>query len=112
MSFDHPMGELGHNTLLPGQRDILIELFDRAFVTGQEADGMAIIGQFRDLDRPNRFVWMRGFPDMASRLASLTAFYSGESWKTHSAAANATMRDVSDVLLLHPTGTFGPFDHQ
>jgi hypothetical protein len=27
---------------------------------------MEVIGQFRDLDRPERFVWMRGFPDHAA----------------------------------------------
>jgi len=102
MTFAHPIVELRQYTLLPGQRDVLIALFDRELVTGQEADGMAIIGQFRDLDREDRFVWMRGFPDMPSRLVSLTAFYSGKRWKAHSAAANATMLDVSDVLLLHP----------
>ncbi len=105
MTFAHPIVELRQYTLLPGQREVLIALFDREFVTGQEADGMAIIGQFRDLDREDRFVWMRGFPDMPSRLASLTAFYSGKCWKAHSAAANATMLDVSDVLLLHPVGS-------
>ncbi len=102
MTFAHPIVELRQYTLLPGRRDVLIELFDREFVTGQEAEGMAIIGQFRDLDRDDRFVWMRGFPDMASGLNSLTAFYGGESWKAHRSAANATMLDVSDVLRLHP----------
>jgi len=25
---------------------------------------MALVGQFRDLADPDRFVWLRGFPDM------------------------------------------------
>ncbi len=34
--------------------------------------------------------------------ASLAAFYGGPVWKAHSAAANATMIDSDDVLLLRP----------
>jgi hypothetical protein len=45
----------------------LINLFDREFVESQEALGMKIISQFRDLDNPNRFVWLRGFLDMPFR---------------------------------------------
>jgi NIPSNAP len=96
--------ELRQYTLRPGQRDVLVELFDRELVETQEATGMAILGQFRDLDRPDRFVWLRGFPDLTSRVRSLTEFYGGPSWKAHAAAANATMLDVDDVLLLRPVG--------
>lgn len=44
----YPVVELRQYTLRPGQRDVLIDLFDREFVESQEADGMAIVGQFRD----------------------------------------------------------------
>lgn len=63
---------------------------------------MTVIGQFRDLDDPDRFVWLRGFRDMASRHRALTDFYGGPAWKKHRDAANATMVDWSDVLLLKP----------
>jgi hypothetical protein len=42
--------------LHPEQREVLIDLFDRELVESQEALGMKIIGQFRELDNPNRFV--------------------------------------------------------
>jgi hypothetical protein len=51
-----PIAELRQYTLHPGKRDVLIELFDREFIESQEAVGMRIIGQFRDLDNPDRFV--------------------------------------------------------
>ena len=51
---------------------------------------MRIIGQFRDLDNPDRFVWLRGFPDMATRAQVLQAFYGGPVWKAHRDIANAT----------------------
>ena len=106
-----PVVELRQYTLGPGQRDVLVELFDREFVESQEAAGIELIGQFRDLDRPDRFVWLRGFPDMERRQRALEAFYGGPVWKAHSAAANATMVDVDDVLLLRPPAAgsgFGP----
>jgi len=94
--------ELRQYTLQPGQRETLIELFDRAFVDPQEADGMRVLGQFRDLDAPDRFVWLRGFPDLATRAARLGAFYGGPVWQAHREAANATMIDSDNVLLLRP----------
>jgi hypothetical protein len=60
----YPVVELRQYTLRPGQRDVLIDLFDQEFVESQEADGMAIVGQFRDLDDPDRFTWIRGFASM------------------------------------------------
>jgi quinol monooxygenase YgiN len=104
-----PIVELRQYTLHPGRRDELIELFDREFVETQEAVGIQVIGQFRDLDDPDRFVWLRGFNDMPARAQSLHAFYGGPVWKTHRDAANATMIDSDNVLLLrpaHPTSGF------
>lgn len=86
----------------PGKRDVLIGLFDREFIESQEALGIKIIGQFRDLDRPDRFVWLRGFRDMSSRARALTDFYGGPVWKARREAANATMIDSDNVLLLRP----------
>jgi hypothetical protein len=102
--------ELRQYTLHPGQREVLIELFDREFIETQEATGMRVLGQFRDLDRPDHFVWLRGFPDMAARVEALTSFYTGPTWKAHAAAANATMIDTDDVLLLRPAGSATWFD--
>lgn len=92
--------ELRDYLLHPGQRDTLIALFDREFVDTQEAEGMRVIGQFTDLDRADRFVWLRGFADMAARRAGLESFYGGAAWARQRSAANATMVDVSDVRLL------------
>ncbi|MGE5207798.1 MAG: NIPSNAP family containing protein, partial [Alphaproteobacteria bacterium] len=49
-----------------------------------------------------RFVWLRGFPDMASRAEALQDFYGGPVWKAHRETANATMIDSDNVLLLRP----------
>lgn len=97
-----PVVELRQYTLHPGQRDVLIELFERELVESQEATGMKVIGTFRDLGDADRFVWFRGFQDMPSRAAALQAFYGGPVWKAHNQAANATMIDSDNVLLLRP----------
>jgi hypothetical protein len=94
--------ELRQYTLKPGQRDALIDVFDAHFVESQEALGMSVIGQFRDRRRSDRFVWLRGFSDMKSRHAALEQFYGGPVWAAHKAAANETMLDSDDVLLLKP----------
>jgi hypothetical protein len=62
------------------------------------------VGQFRDVDDPDSFVWLRGFSDMEARAEALGRFYHGPVWKRHSADANATMIDSDNVLLLRPVG--------
>ncbi|HJT45315.1 MAG TPA: NIPSNAP family protein [Chthoniobacterales bacterium] len=105
-----PVVELRQYTLHPGKRDELIDLFEREFVQSQEDVGMRIIGTFRDLDNPDRFVWLRGFTDMASRAAQLAAFYGGPIWKAHREAANVTMIDADNVPLLRPATAQSGFD--
>ena len=94
--------ELRQYTLHPDRRDVLIDLFDRELVETQEEVGMTVMGQFRDLDNPDLFVWLRGFESMETRLSGLTDFYGGPAWKAHANAANATMIDSDNVLLLRP----------
>jgi hypothetical protein len=97
-----PVVELRQYTLHPGKRDVLIELFEREFIESQEATGMRVIGTFSDLNNPDRFVWLRGFSDMPARAKALEEFYGGPVWKAHRDAANATMIDSDNVLLLRP----------
>jgi hypothetical protein len=94
--------ELRQYTLVPGGREVLISLFEQHFIESQEATGMTVIGQFRDLNNPDRFVWLRGFESMDSRARQLQEFYGGPVWKEHREAANATMIDSDNVLLLRP----------
>ena len=105
-----PVVELRQYTLKPGRRDTLIDIFDSRLIDGQEDAGMTIIGQFRDLDRPDMFVWMRGFDGMVARKNALAEFYGGPVWAAHSDAANATMIDSDDVLLLKPAWPGAGFD--
>jgi hypothetical protein len=103
---DHPccrVLELRQYALHPGGRDALSALFDRYFLDELAATGMHVPGLFADRDDPDRLVWLRGFPDMVARHQALSDFYlTGQVWRRHSRAANATMIDSDDVLLLQP----------
>jgi hypothetical protein len=97
-----PVLELRRYTLHPGRRDELAALFEAEFIESQERLRMRVLGHFADRDRPDQFVWLRGFRDMEQRRRGLEAFYGGPVWAGHGAAANATMIDSDDVLLLRP----------
>jgi hypothetical protein len=94
--------DLRQYTLHPGRRDDLIAVFEDHLVEGQEATGMHISGHFRDLDDPDRFVWLRGFADLEARGRALNDFYYGPVWRAHAGTANATMLDSDNALLLRP----------
>jgi hypothetical protein len=101
-SSQHPVLELRQYKIVSGKRDAMIDLFEREFVETQEVLGMRLVGQFRDADDPNRFTWLRAFPDMASRGNALTAFYTGPVWQAHRDEANPLLDDNDNVLLLRP----------
>ena len=101
--------ELRQYTLKPGRRDELIALFEEHFIEGQEQAGAHVLGQFRRRDRPDQFVWLRGFTDMEARRQALQSFYYGPIWREHRDAANDTMIDSDNVLLLKPASRTGKF---
>jgi len=101
--------ELRQYTLQGGTRAAFTRLFEQQFVTSQDEVGCHVRAVFRDLDDPDRFVWIRGFTDMASRKMALETFYFGPVWQAHRAEANAMMIDSDNVLLLKPLlGEIGP----
>ncbi len=103
--------ELRRYVMQPGRRDDLIDLFEHAFIEPQEQCGMTVVGHYRDLDDPQSFVWFRGFPAMQTRRAALEAFYvHSPAWLDNREAANATIADSDNVLLLRPARPDSGFD--
>lgn len=101
--------ELRQYTLKGGTREAFTRLFERQFVISQNEIGSHVRAVFRDLDDPDRFVWMRGFAGMEARKAALEGFYYGPLWKAHRDEANAMIVDSDNVMLLKPlTGAVGP----
>lgn len=106
---DHTVFELRRYRLRPNTREALIATFDHALVETQESAGIGVLGQFRDVDDPDAFVWVRSFADMDARTLALQAFYTGSAWIENRSVANATMVNSDNVLLLRPVGTTAPF---
>ncbi|MEP6938117.1 MAG: NIPSNAP family protein [Rudaea sp.] len=101
--------ELRQYTLRGGKREVLISMFEESFLAPLNAAGAHVVGTFRDLDDPDRFVWMRSFSDMPARAQALATFYEGPLWQSKKAAANATIVDSDNVLLLRPASPDGGF---
>ena len=95
--------ELRNYLLRPGAP--FIRYFEEHFLLSQRAEGMHPLGQFEVVGEPDRFVWIRGFDDMATRLRGLSAFYSGPFWHARRDEANAMMLEHHNVHLLRPLGS-------
>lgn len=95
-----PLVELRRYRTHHGRREDLVRVFDAHFVEGQEVCGAQVHGQFRDLDDPDSFVWIRAFASREVRRRALRDFYGGPVWAAHREVANAAMTAFDDVLLL------------
>ena len=62
-------------------RDRFLDYFEEHYLESQEVLGMRIWGQFRDLETPTHFVWVRGFRDMEQRKEGLARFYTSPMWQ-------------------------------
>jgi hypothetical protein len=92
--------ELRNYQTQPGRRDDLIAMFEAHFLDAYERAGASILGTFRNLDDPDRWVWIRAFADNPARRTALNGFYTSEAWLALREPANATIADVGDALLL------------
>lgn len=96
--------EIRNYVLQPHMTQHFIDNFEANFITTLEAAGMAVLGQFRVMDAPDRFVWLRGYPDMEARRVSLHAFYDGPVWQKLCKFTNSMLVDSDHVHLLRPCG--------
>lgn len=95
--------ELRNYLLKPDAREPFIEYFENHFLDSQNVLGGYVLGQFRIKDADDRFFWIRGFEDMASRGDFLREFYvKGGIWKEFGSGANEMMLEWDNVHLLKP----------
>ena len=87
----------------PGRRDEFIRFFETRAVPALRAHGMRVVGPFLDVENPNKFVWLRGFPSLEGRDRMKEAFYEGELWKNELEQVAMPMLDSYDVTLCEPT---------
>src|SRR5215470_8835451 len=96
--------ELRNYRLADGAAGEFIRYFEEHFLVSQREEGMHVLGQFAVVGEPDRFVWLRGFEDMAARQRGLSRFYGGPFWLARRATANGMILDSDDVHLLRPLG--------
>ncbi len=66
--------------LKAGQRAEFLNIFQNRTVPIHKQIGMPIIGPLLDLEHPDVFVFLRGFPSLEERDRMKAAFYDGPEW--------------------------------
>lgn len=90
----------------PGLRDRFLEFFRRDAVPLQRSLGISVLGPFIDLENPDVFIWMRGFPSLEERERMRSALYDGEQWRNELRAIALPMLDSYSVSLTATTPEF------
>jgi hypothetical protein len=65
----------------PGQRDQIIELLRNRLFSLHEEIGIRVLGPFPSAEDDDTLVWLRAFPDAASRDTLTKTLYGGAAWK-------------------------------
>lgn len=100
--------ELRNYLLKPDVLTRFQNYFQDHFIDSQQILNGFILGRFQIKDINNRFFWIRGFNDMASRLDFLKSFYDKSPvWKKYGPEANDMMLDSDHVHLLRPLNLTG-----
>jgi hypothetical protein len=95
--------ELRNYLLKPTKFEPFHDLFNEQFVAPMNDLGGHTLGQFRIEGEPDRFVWMRGFENMQTRVKFLNDFYfASPSWKKYRTDANGMIVNSDNVYLLKP----------
>lgn len=95
--------ELRNYLLKPDSADAFSNYFNTHFVRPMNELGGYTLGQFKPDGSNDRFVWMRGFTDMHTRLKCLNDFYVKSAvWKEFGPGANDMILNSDNVYLLRP----------
>src|SRR5688500_2033472 len=96
----------------PGRRDEFIEFFETRSVPALQSHGMKVIGPLIDLENPNKFIFLRGFPSMEDLHRMKEEFYEGKLWKEELEGIAMPMLESYDVALCETTPGFVMDDFQ
>src|SRR5688572_322684 len=95
--------ELRNYLLKPNLADTFSQYFHSNFVAPMNELGGYTLGEFKISDVNDRFVWLRGFTNMETRVKFLNDFYiNSTTWKEHGNGANEMMINWHNVYLLKP----------
>src|SRR5450432_1860492 len=105
--------ELRNYLLKPNMADAFGGYFNTHFVKPMTDLGGYTLGQFKIKGINDRFVWMRGFADMDTRVKFLNDFYvNSPVWKEFGPGANDIMINSDNVYLLRPLNNNGSSKEQ
>ncbi|WDF65457.1 hypothetical protein [Flavobacterium sp. KACC 22763] len=95
--------EVRNYLLKPNLADAFSDFFHTKFVEPMQKLGGYTLGEFKIENSNDRFVWLRGFKDMSTRVKFLNDFYCESAvWKENGKAANEMMINSDNVYLLKP----------
>jgi len=92
--------------ITPGKRDEFIEFFETRSIEALQSHGMKVVGPMIDLENPNKFVFLRGFPTMEDLHRMKDEFYGGKLWKEELEQIAMPMIESYDVILCETTAGF------
>lgn len=92
--------------ITPGRRDEFIEFFEKRSVPALRSHGMKVVGPLIDLENPNKFVFLRGFPSMDDLYRMKSEFYEGKLWKEELESIAMPMIESYDVVLCETSAGF------
>lgn len=92
--------------ITPGKRDEFIRFFEERSAPALQAHGMKVVGPMVDLENPNKFVFLRGFPSMEDLHRMKEEFYEGDVWKNELEQIAMPMLESYDVILCETTPGF------
>ena len=84
----------------PGRRDELTEVLQTRVFKLHRDTGMRVLGVFPSADDSDTVVWLRAFPDAASRETMTKAFYGSAEWTDELAGLVLPLIAEHTVVLL------------
>lgn len=99
---DFEVVEFRRYTMTDGGRAAFAAYFETYFPEAFEQLGAIAAGHFLERNKPNMFLWLRGFHSMDDRARINAAFYYGPLWREHSKTLNSFIVDSDNVLLMKP----------
>jgi hypothetical protein len=94
--------EIRTYTLRPGTRERFVSFFEQRTLEIQAEAGLDVVGQFRSLEDPDTFVWIRSHDSERDRIDHLRDFYLGDDWLAVQDEALSMIADTS-AILVEPT---------
>jgi hypothetical protein len=90
-----------------GRREDFIKFFESRAVPALRSYGMSVLGPLLDIENPNKFVWLRGFPSLEERELMKEAFYGGKLWTDELEAIAMPMLEGYDFALCETATDIG-----